>query len=427
MRPKPYFLLIACMIYCTYSSYSQSALGDEKVKVFLDCTQYCDFDFVRSEMKMVDFVRDRFQSDVHILITRESSSAGGSQQRLTLLGLKRFIGMNDTLTYFDEPGVTDDEKRKQLVQYLKLGLMRYIAKTAMGKKMLINMPVDSTESGKIINNQVAKDKWNYWVYQFGASTSFNGNENNRSGSWNAYVNADRETEKWKTNIYLSADKSTNVFTDSSGETKFKRKNYNGGFQVSKSINQHWSIGLSSSYSKSLYSNIRDGINIQPRLEYSLYPYKKFNSDRIVVQYYLGPQYIHYYDTTVYFKLREWQIQQSINILTSFNKPWGNINIGVFFSNYFDDLKKNNLSFNGAISWKIAKGLQFGIYGFYGLIHDQIGLRKGAATRDQLLINNRELLSTFQYNLGFGFSYRFGSISNNIVNPRFRGLNYSINF
>jgi len=113
--------------------------------------------------------------------------------------------------------------------------------------------------------------------------------------------------------------------------------------------------------------------------------------------------------------------------TSNNLHTWRINLGIFWSNYFDDLSKNNLSFNGAVSWKIVKGLNFGIYGFYGLIHDQIGLRKGGATRDQLLTNNRELLSSYEYNLGFGFSYRFGSISNSIVNPRFKGLNYSINF
>ena len=54
------------------------------------------------------------------------------------------------------------------------------------------------------------------------------------------------------------------------------------------------------------------------------------------------------------------------------------------------------------------------------------LGKGSASRDQLLVRNRELRPAFKYNLGVGFSYRFGSIMNSIVNPRFRGLNYSIN-
>ena len=120
------------------------------------------------------------------------------------------------------------------------------------------------------------------------------------------------------------------------------------------------------------------------------------------------------------------MQQDLKMITSFTKPWGSVNIGIFFSSYFSDFKKNSLQFNGAVSWKIAKGLNFALWGNYGLIHDQITLRKGGATRDEVLKQNRELESSFQYNLGVGFSYRFGSIMNNIVNPRFKGLSYSIN-
>jgi hypothetical protein len=121
------------------------------------------------------------------------------------------------------------------------------------------------------------------------------------------------------------------------------------------------------------------------------------------------------------------MQQSANVIASFTKPWGAINVGIFYSGYLSDLSKNNLNFNGAVSWKITKGLNFAIWGNYGLVHDQIALRKGTATRDQLLVRTRELKSNYNYNLGIALSYRFGSILNNFINPAFRGLNYSINF
>jgi hypothetical protein len=214
--------------------------------------------------------------------------------------------------------------------------------------------------------------------------------------------------------------------ENDNESKFTRKEYYSELQVAKSIDQHWSYGLSSTYMNSLYSNIRTGLKFRPKLEYSLFPYSKFSNQRIVAQYMIGPTFNNYYDTTIYFKKKEWQLQHNLNIITSFTKPWGSINIGVFYANYFDDLSKNNLSVNGAVSWKIVKGLNFAIWGNYGLIHDQIALRKGQATRDQLLVKNRELKSSFEYNMGIGFSYRFGSVLNSIVNPRFRGLSYSIN-
>ena len=94
----------------------------------------------------------------------------------------------------------------------------------MGKMIQISVPVDTSASTGSVKEVGNKDKWNYWVYQIGGNSSFNGNENNRSGSWDASLNANRETEKWKTNISLEASKSYDVYKDSSGETKFKRKN-----------------------------------------------------------------------------------------------------------------------------------------------------------------------------------------------------------
>lgn len=419
---RKHFLLFA-LILCSLSTLAQNKPG--KLKVFLDCTRswLCDFDYVRTEMKYVEFVRDRFQSDVHVLVNIQNSSTGGQQNEMNFLGQGRFANMNDTLTFFNDPTTTDDDKRKQLVQYLKLGLMRFVARNGGGK----DLDISYKAPGKTEEVKPEIDKWNYWVFQFGANGSWSGNRNYRSSSQYGYFNADRETEKSRINFYISGDQNKQTFTDENGESEFNMKNLNSGLQVAKAITSHWSYGFNTGFQNTLFSNIQAGFSFKPKLEYSIFPYSKFNSQRIVLQYLVGGVYNKYYDTTVYFKTREWQLQQSLNLITSFTKPWGSINIGIFYSNYFDDFKKNNLFFNGAISWRIIKGLNFGIYGNYGLIHDQIALRKGNYTRDQLLVRTRELQSSYDYGVGMGFSYRFGSIRNSIVNPRFKGLNYSISF
>jgi hypothetical protein len=418
-------LLALCLSILFFGTLKAQS-GNEKLRVFLDCTQswLCDFDFVRTEIKAVDFVRDRFVADVHIMVNTQRSSSGGIQAQVNFLGQKNFSRIQDTLTYFNEPTSTEDDQRKKLVHYLKLGLTTYLARTPMADKLDVSFGnVSSTDSGAA---KPAKDKWNYWVYQFGGNGSLNGSQNYKSRNFYGYLSADRETEDWKINFSVSANKEIQIFIDDNGESKFTRKDYSSELQVARSINAHWSYGLASSYTNSLYSNLQAGVEFKPKLEYSLLPYSRFNSERIVVQYMIGPVYNNYYDTTIYFKTREWLGQQNVNIITSFTKPWGSINLGIFYSNYFNDFTKNNLSFNGAVNWRIVKGLNFAVWGNYGLIHDQIGLRKGTATRDELLVKNRELLSSFEYNLGFGFSYRFGSIMNSIVNPRFKGLSYSIN-
>jgi hypothetical protein len=47
----------------------------------------------------------------------------------------------------------------------------------------------------------------------------------------------------------------------------------------------------------------------------------------------------------------------------------------------------------------------------------VELPKGNATQTQVLIRQRILRNTSDYFIGMGLSFRFGSIFNNVVNPR----------
>jgi hypothetical protein len=421
--PKTTAILFA--IFCYSAAFSQSK--PDKIKVFLDCSQtwICNYDYTRTEMPMVVFVRDRFDGDVHILINTQSNNNGGTQAQLFFIGQKAFQNSSDTLTFFNDPTSTEDEQRKKLVQYLKLGLTRYIAKSKAAENLTITYP--QTDSAKNAASATVRDKWNYWVFQLTTFGSFSGTENYKNSSLNGSFSANRETQKWKMGAQFSVNKSVDFYIDSAGKTKFTRQGLDGSIDMAKKINNHWAYGLEAAYTNSLYSNIKASYKVRPKIEYSFYPYPKFNTQRIVLQYVIGPAYMKYYDTTLYLKTKELQYLQSVNMIASFTKPWGSVNMGIFYNGFMEDLTKNSLTFNGAVSWKIVKGLNFAVWGNYGLIHDQIALRKGNASRDELLVRNRELRSSYNYNLGVAFTYRFGSILNNIINPVFRGLNYSINF
>jgi hypothetical protein len=373
---------------------------------------------------MVDFVRDRKDADVHVLVTHQNSNTGGMQGRLNFIGLRSFQNTSDTLTFFNDPTSTEDEQRKKLVQYLKLGLVKYIAKSSIAGDLNITY---STKNTNRKDTSKTSDPWDYWVFQLSNFGSFSGSETYKYKSINSSFSANRETDKWKIGAQFSFSKSVETFIDTSGKSRFTREGLDGGIDAVKVMSKHLAIGAEAGYTNSLYSNLRAAFKARPKIEYSFLPYSKFNTERVVLQYSIGPTAYYYYDTTVFFKLREWQFQQSANLITSFTKPWGSINFGVFYSNYMSDFGKNNLNFNGAVSWKIVKGLNFAVWGSYGIVHDQLALRKGHYTRDELLKQTRELKSNYNYNLGVGFSYRFGSILNNFVNPSFRGLNYSINF
>jgi hypothetical protein len=61
-----------------------------------------------------------------------------------------------------------------------------------------------------------------------------------------------------------------------------------------------------------------------------------------------------------------------------------------------------------------------MFGNYGWIRDQLYLPGGDYTEAEILLRQRAVATSFSYFTSFGVSYRFGSIFNNVVNPRFGG-------
>jgi hypothetical protein len=94
----------------------------EKIKVYLDCNMpwLCDIEFLRNELKMVDYVRDRFLCDVQVVSNVQFSAGGGELNTLSFLGQNKFDHHRDTIEYFNDPTYTEDDKRRKMLRYLKL-------------------------------------------------------------------------------------------------------------------------------------------------------------------------------------------------------------------------------------------------------------------------------------------------------------------
>ena len=85
---------------------------------------------------------------------------------------------------------------------------------------------------------------------------------------------------------------------------------------------------------------------------------------------------------------------------------------------FEDFSKNNLSIFGDVSWKVFKGFSMHAGGSIDFTHNQLALPKTGATEEEILLQLHDLASKYGYYMSIGFSYQFGSIFNNCVNPRF---------
>jgi len=67
---------------------------------------------------------------------------------------------------------------------------------------------------------------------------------------------------------------------------------------------------------------------------------------------------------------------------------------------------------------LAKGLTWYAGGYLKLVHDQISLPRTGATEEEILLEQRQLQTGYKYRGNMGLTYTFGSIYNNVVNPRF---------
>lgn len=96
-------------------------------------------EYIKTEIPFVNYVRDRKEAQVHILITTQRTGAEGREYTITFIGQEEFEGMEDILKFFSRKADTEDEIRKGLVKTIKMGLIRYVARTPIAELLRITM------------------------------------------------------------------------------------------------------------------------------------------------------------------------------------------------------------------------------------------------------------------------------------------------
>lgn len=422
-------LLLCLLIFTTPVIVPAQTKTKDEIKVFLDCNAWCDMSYIKTEINYVDFVPDRFLANVYIMVTSQSTGSGGQEIKLQLAGQENFKAMNDTLQFYRNSVDTDDEYRQRLVQYIKLGLTRYIAKTSLAQKIEITASVKKNE--KPVNSLTnKKDKWNFWVFNIGANGYYNADDQSKSYRYSGNLSANRVTERLKVNISANISRYEGKVTYSDGSSdKYFSDNSGLNATIVKSITNHFSVGGFASLYHSTYSNYNIKSTLQPAIEYSLFPYKEAVKKSITLFYQAGISYNKYIDSSYYNNPDNVQFSQSLSLNVAFTQKWGNLNFSSSWSNLFGSFhldsakvngtKINTFSLGGYLEVRIVKGLSFYIstdVNFTKGIYPNIP-RKNFSNVD-ILTNTRQYPTQKGLYANFGINYRFGSIYNNVVNPRF---------
>ena len=257
-------MIIGTRSYAQDTPDTLSTLRDQALNVFLDFDRG-DQDFIRTEITYVNYVRDRTQADVHILATTQRSGSGGREYTFTFLGQNNYVSMDDTLAFFSNQTATEDEIRRGYTRVLKMGLMRYVARTPLANQIDINF-----KQG--LSQRPVKDRWNYWVFRVNLQTFLNGEQRRDQFNLDGSISANRVTVNWKTRLSLRANYNESNFTlsDNSKVQSTRQFSEFRGLQV-KSLGDHWSLGVSNRVSSSTFNNRKLSVRVTPALEYKKLP------------------------------------------------------------------------------------------------------------------------------------------------------------
>ncbi len=367
--------------------------------------------FIREEIPYINYVRDVREAQVYICESSETAGNGGRKYTYVFVGQMEFEGKNDTLVYSSRPDDTRDLRRVWRTQMLKMGLMSYVARTPLYKDVII-APSEQVAS------QVVVDRWNNWVFELEAEPDFEGEESRRELSMRSSASATKITHDWKLEFDFDHRYTRSKYTyDDSLYTN--NKSYQGfDLLVVYSIGEHWSAGIKTDLLSSSYNNSKFSVDVLPSIEYNIFPYSKSTHRQLRMIYSVGSSYRIYNDTTIYDKTEELLWMQQLQVAYQVQEKWGSINLALEGSNFFHDFSMNRVELNGYVSIRILKGLSVRVGGSVARINDQLSLVKGEASEAEILLQLQELETSFNVEGEIGLAYTFGSIYNNIVNPRF---------
>ncbi len=389
-----------------------------RLKIYLDCNQ-CDQDYLRQNIEFIDYVTERSVADIHVLVTTEDTGGGGSEWKVSFIGLNVFDKQDRTLKFTTPQTATGDDRRKEFARYFRIGLVGYAATTSVAPDLDVTWRKPEASRGNAA--MASKDRWNYWVFRIGANGNLNGEQSSNNRSLRFNLSASRTTAAWKININGNTNNNTSKFTLSDGTKITSNSNgWNFNQLVVKSINRKWSYGARGGISHSSYSNINRSISFNPAIEYDFFPYTESSRRSLTVQYSAGATKYDYAETTIFDKLKETVPSHSVNTSLGVRAPWGSISTSANISEHLNHTDRYHVSLFGSTDIRLFKGFSFNMFGEYDRIGDQISLRKSSASDEEVLLHIQQLASGYSYFMNFGISYSFGSIFNSTVNPRFNG-------
>jgi hypothetical protein len=381
-----------------------------RLRIFLDWPG-ADLEAARSELPFAELVSSLDAADVQVSV-RPKPPAPPESFEIAFSGLKVFQGQDHALSYAGAPEEKPDDTRKGIVGMVKLGLLRYAAKTPLAKDLTVRF-LDQAKPTSV------NDPWNFWVFSLSGNAFLMGETQYRNSSYFASLSASRTTPAFKFRSSVYGNWSDYWFDLGDGTAYTSATHGYGGSSLAvKSLGEHWSAGGYVEAESSTYQNLRLAMTLAPAIEYDVFPYSQSTKRQLRLLYRIGLTRVRYMAETIYFRTAETLLQESLSCAYEVVQPWGKASVELAGSHFFHNVKFNRLELEADLEFRVWRGLSLEVSGGYSRIRDQLGLSAEGASLEDILLRQRQLATGYNYEFSVGLNFSFGSTRSNVVNPRF---------
>jgi len=386
--------------------------------VFLDCDRrICDSDYLRQEITFINYVRDRMDGQIQILVTSQFAGAG-QEYTFDFIGLREFEGDDTRLTWMSSNTNTQDERREGVAQMIRSGVVHYLAQTPMIHDIEIREEVRRAGQRFLVVDP-ADDPWNFWVFRLGLNGQIGGEDRRSNYNMRFTGSANRTTEDWKIRFSSNFRHDERKFILNDGSPSIgTTRSWSVLQQTVKTLGSKWGLSGKVAAWQASFTNHEQVFVGAPGIEYNIFPYSESSRRIFTFTYEIGLSYNKYFEETIFLKTEETLIDHSLLVNLDVVQPWGELEGGVDVLQYLNYPEQWSARLNGRIEFRVVRGLSFNVRGSWAAVRNQRFLPAEEQTDEEILLRQGALATNSEYEVNFGVTFQFGSIFNNVVNPRF---------
>lgn len=415
MRRRAGIVLWLCLLGLLPRPGAAQTTTGALLRVFLDCPDTdCDPDFFLRAVPFVHHVRDRADADVHVLVTEQDAGGGGDAFAAIFIGRGAFAARRDTLRYFTPQDATEDAERQGIARMIALGLVPFAMRSGAAERLQVIYDAPPAAA-----QPKPADRWDNWVFRVQGSGFIEGESQFDELDVFGGLSAQRVTAALKLGLAIEGSYERSEFElDSVTTVTSRQESYGASAFAVKSLGPHWGFRVAASADRSSFNNRRLGIRALTGLEYDIFPYRESADRLFTVRYEVGVSRFRYDEPTIFEKTAETLLSHALEVELDATQPWGSAGIGGRAHQYLDDLDSHSLRLFADVEIRLVRGLELELDGSISRIRDQRYLPAGGLTPEEILLRQQELATDYRFFVSAGLSYSFGSIYNNVVNPRF---------